>query len=135
MRIELVSPSAGDSARLTPLALATLAALIPPDIEVGFSYAHTRLVDLNNGFRGADLVAISVLSKTAQRAYQIADACRAKGIKVGLGGIHPTVIPEEASAHADAVVIGEAEDLWPRAMADFQTGRLQRFYRQDRSAD
>jgi len=45
-----------------------------------------------------DLVAISVLSKTAQRAYQIADACREKGIKVVLGGIHPTVLPEEASA-------------------------------------
>jgi radical SAM superfamily enzyme YgiQ (UPF0313 family) len=46
---------------------------------------------------------------------------------VVLGGIHPTVLPEEASAHADAVVIGEAETLWPRVVADFQTGRLQRF--------
>ena len=135
MRIELVSPSAADSARLTPLALATLAALSPPDVEVEFSDDQIRPVDLNNGFRGADLVAISVLSKTAQRAYQIADACREKGTKVVLGGIHPTVLPEEASAHADAVVIGEAEDLWPRVMADFQTGRLQRFYRQDRAAD
>lgn len=135
MRIELVSPAAEDSARLTPLALATLAALIPPEVEVGFSDDQIRPVDPDNGFGGADLVAISVMSKTAHRAYQIADACRKRGIKVVLGGIHPTVLPAEASAHADAVVIGEAETLWPRVLADFQAGLLQRFYRQEGAVD
>ena len=135
MRIEFISAAAEDSARLTPLALATLAALTPPDIDVGFSDDQIHPIDLNDGFQGADLVAISVMSKTAYRAYQIADACREKGIKVVLGGIHPTVLPEEASAHADVVVVGEAEILWPRVIADFQANRLQRFYRQDGVVD
>src|SRR4030042_227994 len=107
MRIELISAAAEESARLTPLALATLAALTPPDIDVGFSDDQVHPIDLNNGFQGADLVGLSVMSKTAYRAYQIADACREKGIKVVLGGIHPTILPEEASAHADVVVVGE----------------------------
>jgi radical SAM superfamily enzyme YgiQ (UPF0313 family) len=135
MRIELVSAAAEDSARLTPLALATLAALTPPDIELGFSDDQVRPIDLENGFPGADLVAISVLSKTAYRAYEIADACRTKGIPVVLGGIHPTVLPEEASTHADAVVIGEAELLWPRLLEDFRVHRLQKFYRQEEWVD
>ena len=135
MRIEFISAAAEDSARLTPLALATLAALTPPDIDVGFSDDQIHPIDLNDGFQGADLVAISVMSKTAYRAYQIADACRKKGIKVVLGGIHPTVLPEEASAHADVVVVGEAEILWPHVIADFQANRLQRFYRQDGVVD
>ncbi|MDO8957552.1 MAG: radical SAM protein [Deltaproteobacteria bacterium] len=135
MRIEFISAAAEDSARLTPLALATLAALTPPDIDVGFSDDQIHPIDLNDGFQGADLVAISVMSKTAYRAYQIADACREKGVKVVLGGIHPTVLPEEASAHADVVVVGEAEILWPRVIADFQANRLQRFYRQDGVVD
>ena len=135
MRIEFISAAAEDSARLTPLALATLAALTPPDIDVGFSDDQIHPIDLNDDFQGADLVAISVMSKTAYRAYQIADACREKGIKVVLGGIHPTILPEEASAHADVVVVGEAEILWPRVIADFQANRLQRFYRQDGVVD
>ena len=135
MRIEFISAAAEDSARLTPLALATLAALTPPDIDVGFSDDQIHPIDLNDGFQGADLVAISAMSKTAYRAYQIADACREKGVKVVLGGIHPTVLPEEASAHADVVVVGEAEILWPRVIADFQANRLQRFYRQDGVVD
>lgn len=135
MRIEFISAAAEDSARLTPLALATLAALTPPDIDVGFSDDQIHPIDLNDGFQGADLVAISVMSKTAYRAYQIADACREKGIKVVLGGIHPTILAEEASAHADVVVVGEAEILWPRVIADFQANRLQRFYRQDGVVD
>ena len=135
MRIELISAAAEESARLTPLALATLAALTPPDIEVGFSDDQIRPIGLQSDFQKADLVAISVMSKTAYRAYEIADACRKKGIKVVLGGIHPTILPEEASAHADAVVIGEAEILWPRVLEDFKANRLHRFYRQDGVVD
>jgi radical SAM superfamily enzyme YgiQ (UPF0313 family) len=131
MRIELISPAAEDSARLTPLALATLAALTPPSIEVSFSDDQIRSIRIPEGLKEVDLVAISVLSKTAHRAYQIADAYRERGIKVVLGGIHPTTVPEEASAHADAVVIGEAEGIWPRILQDFQANRLERIYRQD----
>jgi len=135
MKIELVSPAAEDSARLTPLALATVAALTPPHMEVSFSDDHMRPIHLPSGLKDVDLVAISVLSKTAHRAYQIADAYRETGIKVVLGGIHPTTVPEEASTHADAVVMGEAEGTWPRLLQDFQAGRLQRIYRQDSLID
>jgi radical SAM superfamily enzyme YgiQ (UPF0313 family) len=135
MRIELISPGAEDSARLPPLALATLAALTPPEVELSFSDDHILPLALPEGLKEVDLVAISVLSKTAYRAYQIADAYRQRGVKVVLGGIHPTTLPEEASAHADAVVIGEAEANWPRLLVDYQTGRLQRFYRQSAPAD
>jgi radical SAM superfamily enzyme YgiQ (UPF0313 family) len=135
MKIELISPAAEDSARLTPLALATLAALTPPQMEVSFSDDQITPVPLGAGLKDVDLVAISVLSKTAHRAYQIADAYRQKGIKVVLGGIHPTTMPEESSAHADAVVIGEAEEIWPKLLEDFQANRLQPIYRQDRSID
>jgi hypothetical protein len=85
MKIQLISPAAEDSARLTPLALATLAALTPLQIEVSFSDDQISRIPLGNGLKDVDLVAISVLSKTAHRAYQIADAYRQKGIKVVLG--------------------------------------------------
>ncbi len=135
MKIQLVSPASEDSARLTPLALATLAALTPPEIEVHFSDDQIRPMDIDGDLNGADLVAISVISKTASRAYQIADAYRKRGMKVVLGGVHPTTVPEEAAAHADAVVMGEAEDIWPDLLSDFQANRMKRFYRQERPAD
>ncbi|MCK5554019.1 MAG: radical SAM protein, partial [Deltaproteobacteria bacterium] len=69
------------------------------------------------------------------RAYQIADAYRKKGIRVVLGGIHPTAVPDEAAEHADAVVIGEAEQSWPQLLKDFQRGNLKAFYRQNRLTD
>ncbi|MFH0872502.1 MAG: radical SAM protein [bacterium] len=131
MKIEFISPAAEDSARLTPLALATLAALTPPSIEVSFSDDQIRPIRIPADLKEVDLVAISVLSKTAHRAYEIADAYRERGIKVVLGGIHPTTVPEEALGHADAVVIGEAEGIWPQILEDLEAGRLQRTYRQE----
>ncbi|HLC23402.1 MAG TPA: radical SAM protein, partial [Dehalococcoidia bacterium] len=77
-----------------------------------------------------DLVGITALTSTAQRAYNIADTFRTKGVKVVLGGIHSSFLPEEASQHADAVVVGEAEGTWPGLIEDFKTNKLQRLYRQ-----
>jgi radical SAM superfamily enzyme YgiQ (UPF0313 family) len=76
-----------------------------------------------------DLAAISLLTPTAVPGYRIADGLRARGIKVVVGGIHASAMPEEAGAHADAVVIGEAESVWPRVLADFRAGTLQPLYR------
>src|SRR5512134_207630 len=76
-----------------------------------------------------DLVGISVETYSARRAYRIADAYRARGVRVVLGGYQPTVLPDEAAAHADAVVIGEAEGLWPGLLEDARRGRLQPRYR------
>lgn len=79
-----------------------------------------------------DLAAISLLTPTAVAGYRIADGLRARGIKVVVGGMHATLLPEEARQHADAVVIGEAESAWPQVLADFKVGRLQPFYRGER---
>ena len=79
----------------------------------------------------ADLVAISSMTPMASRAYEIAAEFRRRGVKVALGGIHPSACPEEAAEHADAVIVGEAEDLWPQAVMDGEKGRLLKFYRKD----
>ncbi len=82
-----------------------------------------------------DLVGITVLTELALRAYQIADTYRRKGVKVVMGGIHPTVLPEEALEHADAVVVGEAEGVWPQLVADAASGQMQRIYRAGKMTD
>lgn len=76
-----------------------------------------------------DLAAISLLTPTAVPGYRIADGLRARGIKVVVGGIHASAMPEEAKVHADAVAIGEAESIWPQILKDFGAGSLQPFYR------
>lgn len=108
------------------LALPTLAALTPVNIEVLIIDENIEDIDFS---QKADLVGISFLTSLAPRAYEIADLFRSKGVKVVLGGIHASMLPEEAIQHADSVVIGEAEEVWPKLIADFETGSLAKFYR------
>jgi radical SAM superfamily enzyme YgiQ (UPF0313 family) len=123
VRVRVITPANEDSAYVRSLAVAILAAQTPPGID----FAHTddllEPVDLGR-LPPADLVGVSVCSKTARRAYAIADAYRAQGLPVVLGGIHATALPDEAQEHATAVVVGEAEGLWPRVVADALGGRL-----------
>jgi len=132
MRITLIHPrfsAAYDSpARMTPLAPAVLAALTPPEHELRF--IDERLEDIPFG-TATDLVGISTCTFAARRAYQIADRYRAAGVPVVLGGFHPTLLPEEAADHADAVVAGDAEPWWPQVLADAVAGRLQPLYQAD----
>jgi radical SAM superfamily enzyme YgiQ (UPF0313 family) len=79
-----------------------------------------------------DLVAMSVETYTAKRAYQIASEYRRRGVPVVMGGFHPTLVPDEASEYAESIVVGEAEQLWPEVLEDFRRGHLQRVYRQPR---
>ena len=132
MRIELVCPAAEDSATVRNLALATLAALTPDD--VGLSLRDDTLKRLDPAADldfTVDLAALTVSTRTARRAYELAAAYRERGVKVVLGGIHPTAVPEEALEHADSVVCGEAEGLWEQVVADTRAGRLQRIYRHE----
>lgn len=78
-----------------------------------------------------DLVAMTVETYTARRAYQIASAYRRRGVPVVMGGYHPTFLPDEALEFADAVVVGDAEGVWPRVLDDARRGRLQPVYRQE----
>lgn len=81
------------------------------------------------GREEADLVCMTALTATAPRAYALADAYRARGIPVVLGGVHPTALPDEAAAHADSVVIGEAEPVMAGLLDDFEHGGLAPRYR------
>ncbi len=83
----------------------------------------------------ADLVGITAMTITANRAYEIADEFRRRGVKVVLGGIHPTVMPREAAQHADSVAMGEADEFWPRLVRDAQAGRLKPVYTCERLID
>jgi len=110
---------------MEPLAPAVLKALTPTDIEVRFY--DDRLEPIPYEER-TDLVALSVETYTARRAYQIASEYRSRGIPVALGGFHPTLMPGESAEHADCVVEGEAEETWPALVEDFRAGRLKKSY-------
>jgi len=107
--------------------MATVAALTPPEINVSLADENITTIDFE---KEVDLVGITTLTCTAQRAYEIADTFRARAVKVILGGIHPSMQPDEASQHADAVVVGEAEGIWEYVIEDFKANRLQKIYRQ-----
>jgi radical SAM superfamily enzyme YgiQ (UPF0313 family) len=79
----------------------------------------------------ADLVGISVLTPHADKCYRIADNYRERGTKVVLGGVHSSLLPNEAKEHADAVVIGRAENIWKDLLKDFERGKLKSFYQDE----
>jgi radical SAM superfamily enzyme YgiQ (UPF0313 family) len=128
VQIELLAPATEDSTYLPRLGLGILAALTPASDEVIYTDEVIRRFDLEHDVKDVDLVGITADSKTARRAYEIAHAYRRRGVKVVLGGIHPTALPDEAAHFADAVVVGEAEDLWPQLVADFKRGGLKPRY-------
>jgi len=117
---------------LRPTALAILAGLTPPDIEVKAFDDRFEEPPYDEPW---DLVALSVGTFQARRAYEISHAFRKRGARVVLGGFHPSQCPDEAARYADCVAVGEAEVLWPRIVDDLRGGKLQRVYRHDEPAD
>jgi radical SAM superfamily enzyme YgiQ (UPF0313 family) len=136
MQIALIEPAMIKSATfsekpswlLPPLTLAVLAGLTPPEFEITAWDDRIEAIDYD---APANLAAISVKTHTARRAYQIAAQYRRRGVPVVMGGYHPSLLPEEASQHANAVVVGEAEGLWPRVLADARRGGLRPVYRHE----
>lgn len=110
------------------LSLAALAAVTPSHWQIGLVDENIEQLDLN---ADADLVALTAMTPLAPRAYEIADSFRSRGIPVVMGGYHASNLPDEALEHVDAVVVGEGEISWPRLLADFEQGKLQRIYRAD----
>lgn len=110
------------------LSLASLAAVTPQDWDVSF---HDDAVRATNFDTDADLIALTAMTAQATRAYQLADAFRSRGKTVVMGGFHASNLPDESLHHVDSVVVGEGELVWPRLLADFQAGQLQRLYRAD----
>jgi radical SAM superfamily enzyme YgiQ (UPF0313 family) len=114
------------------LGLTLLASFFPKHYEVKIINEVIEKVDFNGEF---DLVGITALTCVVRRAYAIADRFRARGVKVILGGVHPSLLPEEAKEHADAVFIGEAEGLFQEVIRDFEAGQLKPFYKNRERAD
>ncbi|MBI5756458.1 MAG: B12-binding domain-containing radical SAM protein [Nitrospirae bacterium] len=107
------------------LSLPTIAAYTPPDVEVKIVDECVEELDFNVD---VDIVGISVMTYLSTRAYEIAAKFRARGVKVVLGGIHVSMCPEEAKEHADSVVVGEAEKIWPILIEDFRRGEMKPMY-------
>lgn len=110
-----------------PLGLATLAGYLSDGDDVRLFDEHVEPLALDDDT--PDLAVIQVYITSAARAYRLADAYRARGVYVVLGGLHVTSLPEEAAAHADTIVIGPGEDTWPRFLEDFAARRPARVYR------
>ena len=117
---------------LVGLALPYLAALTPREWDI--ELIDQQLEDIDFGAR-ADLVAITTWTVNSLSAYEIADRFRARGTTVIMGGPHTFFFAEEAAQHCDAVGIGEGEKIWPQMLEDASNGRLQKFYRAERSPD
>lgn len=117
------------SLRYPPLTLTTLAALVPEELNASVELVDEGIAETDLD-ADADIVGISAITGTAPRSYEIAAHFRRRGIPVVLGGVHPTLLPEEAARHADAVVVGYAEDSWPQLLRDFVAGRMQPRYDQ-----
>lgn len=110
------------------LSLPVIAAYTPPTWDIELVDEAVTDIDFDTP---CDLVGLSIMTCYAPRAYEIADEFRRRGKKVVLGGVHPTYCPDEALRHCDAIVCGEAEDLWPQVVADIEAGTLKRIYRMD----
>lgn len=133
MNVTLIKPNVGrrahslyvDEGRMEPLQLGVLAGMTPPDVAVVLYDDRMEAIPYDTP---TDLVGITVETFTARRAYEIAAAYRARGVPVILGGMHITLAPEEAAQHADALLLGDAETIWPTVIADARAGRMQPRY-------
>src|SRR5207247_151650 len=113
--------------QMEPLPAATLAGLTPDDVSINFYDDRMEVIPFDEP---TDLVAISVETYTAKRAYQIASEFRRRAVPVVMGGFHATLCPNEVALYAESVVVGEAESLWPEVIDDYRHGTPQKFYRQ-----
>ena len=133
MKLTLIKPNIGrrehslyvDEGRMEPLQLGILAGLTPDDIEVVMYDDRMEQIPYDEP---TDLVAITVETFTARRAYEISQEFRKRGVKTVMGGMHAMLIPEEVEEHCDCVIVGDAEPVWETMLADFKKGELQKRY-------
>ncbi|MCX6667996.1 MAG: radical SAM protein [Euryarchaeota archaeon] len=115
-----------------PMTFSVLSALTPEKHSVELIEGGLNDINFDEKY---DLVGITCVTAYASLAYEIADKFRRRGVPVVLGGYHPSALPEEAKQHADAVVIGEAEETWPQLLNDFEKGQLKPIYIPNRPVD
>ena len=111
---------------MEPIPVAMIAALTPPDVEKRFYDDRMEAIPFDEP---TDLVAISIETYTARRAYQIASEYRRRGVPVVMGGFHATLCPDEVAQYADSVVTGEAEDVFDQVIDDYRSGTPAKMYR------
>jgi radical SAM superfamily enzyme YgiQ (UPF0313 family) len=134
MRLTLVKPNIGrlehslyvDEGRMEPLQLGVLGGLTPPGWDLRLYDDRMEAIPYDEP---TDLVAITVETYTALRAYEIAAAYRARGVPVIMGGFQATLLPDEVGQHADSVYIGDAEQGWSQVLDDVRRGQLEKVYR------
>lgn len=142
LRVALISPKGPlyrhrggifrKSLRYQPLTLTTLAALVPPELDIELTLIDEGIADVPESL-DVDLAGLTVITGTAPRAYELSSRFRQRGITTVLGGPHVTLIPDDAAPHADAIVVGYAEDTWPQLLRDFAAGTMRQRY--DQSPD
>lgn len=133
MKLTLIKPNIGrrehslyvDEGRMEPLQLGILAALTPPGIEVVMYDDRMERIPYDEP---TDLVAITVETFTARRAYEISEEFRRRGVKTVMGGMHAMLIPEEVMEHCDSVIVGDAEPVWETMLNDLKKGELKPRY-------
>ena len=133
MRVTFLRPNIGrlesapyiDEGRMEPLTLGVLAAYTPPDVECVLYDDRMEEIPFDEP---TDLAAITVELYNARRAYEIAAEYRQRGVPVVMGGFQPTLVPDECLEHADAIVTGDAETVWPMVVNHARNGTLQRQY-------
>ena len=143
MKIALISPAGAmhryngnfhKNLHYAPITLALLASLVPEElnaeIKIYDETAEAIPLDLD-----ADVVGITCITGTSSRCYKYADYFRSKGKIVLMGGVHPSLCPEEAMKHADAVMTGLGEDTFPQALKDIRDGKLKKLYKQEKCTD
>jgi radical SAM superfamily enzyme YgiQ (UPF0313 family) len=133
MKITFIKPNIGrmehslyvDEGRMEPLMLAVLAGMTPPDVECVLYDDRMESIPFDEP---TDLAAITVETYTARRAYEIAAEYRLRGVPVILGGMHITLLPDEAAEHADSILLGDAETIWSEIVADARRHKLKPRY-------
>ena len=139
MHVTYVKPKIGrrekgeyvDEGRMEPLQLGVLAGMVSRHTEATLFDDRFEKIDYD---RPTDLVAVTVETFTARRAYEIAGEYRRRGVPVVMGGMHPSLVPDEVSQHADSVFTGDGETVWPAVVFDAEKGRLKKIYNAERGA-
>lgn len=134
MKLTLIKPNIGrrehglyvDEGRMEPLQLGILAALTPKEIQVVMYDDRMEQIPYDEP---TDIVAITVETFTARRAYEISQEYRSRGVKTIMGGMHAMLIPEEVEQHCDCVIVGDAEPVWETVLKDFQKGQMKKRYK------
>ena len=137
LKIRLIEPSryrGGTLQRVKrllfpPLTLPLVAGLTPDDFDVSIHNDSFEEVDFDEK---VDLVGLTAYTAQALRAYEIADEYRRRGVHVAMGGIHASMLPDEAAAHVDTVFVGEAEETWPQFLDDFTRGQAEARYQSEK---